>query len=484
MRAREFLLENYNRDQFKRKWFFKIWQRGMDDRSFHPQLHNMLKDEWLAYEQATQDKDYERAQKSVDSMDQWVTTQVQRLESADPSDDKRYMPFMMRMWTQPHGISRIEDIVSGTGLSGTLIKHFKLSGKRKRDPNTNKMVPVLEPELQNINGIKDMVHLEHWERWLEGVYNEYVAGERRNLPRGKSKELYNGPTYRVVMPEDEAAACYYGQGTRWCTAATEGENIFDFYNEQGPILIVIPKQPITPTEKYQIHPTSSQVMDERDREVWIKPLLDRFDGLDQIIKKVDSTNGHYTRDWLEFMSDDFIALGVKEWNEWSKKEGIKRLPDIVTGWLKSYPIKNAQGEIIDKKQKAELLKKLAADAILNNSITLDDVWDEIEGDQLPAEVRPGQMRRDAGKPYTGAEVQFPIVMAVKLTDNIENYIEQKYEGKLDLEDYRILRMVLRNYSQGMTDAVAEWESTAIYPKGWRFYWSEPKAVDQDDVELD
>ena len=49
------------------------------------------------------------------------------------------------------------------------------------------------------------------------------------------------------------AACYYGQGTRWCTAATRGKNYFSEYHNESPLLIILPKEPQYPGEKYQLH---------------------------------------------------------------------------------------------------------------------------------------------------------------------------------------------------------------------------------------
>ncbi|MGA1048922.1 MAG: hypothetical protein ACO3UU_13015, partial [Minisyncoccia bacterium] len=78
---------------------------------------------------------------------------------------------------------------------------------------------------------------------------------------------------RVIVPLDEKAACYYGQGTRWCTAATKGENYFERYNSEGPLYIIIPKKPKYPGEKYQLHVNSEQFMDEKDDTVGISKLL-------------------------------------------------------------------------------------------------------------------------------------------------------------------------------------------------------------------
>ena len=42
----------------------------------------------------------------------------------------------------------------------------------------------------------------------------------------------------------KTAACYLGQGTQWCTAATRSTNYFDEYDAKGPLLIFHMKKEI------------------------------------------------------------------------------------------------------------------------------------------------------------------------------------------------------------------------------------------------
>ena len=45
--------------------------------------------------------------------------------------------------------------------------------------------------------------------------------------------------YLIVVPQTEGASCYYGAGTKWCTAATKGANYFDRYAKDAIIFYVI-----------------------------------------------------------------------------------------------------------------------------------------------------------------------------------------------------------------------------------------------------
>lgn len=90
--------------------------------------------------------------------------------------------------------------------------------------------------------------------------------------RGVYNEVYKDDSVRVIVPRDERAACFWGRGTRWCTAATRGSNYFNNYNQQGPLYILLPTKRIRPGEKYQIHIPSGQFMNEDDTPVDITNL--------------------------------------------------------------------------------------------------------------------------------------------------------------------------------------------------------------------
>ena len=52
--------------------------------------------------------------------------------------------------------------------------------------------------------------------------------------RDDADRVYQDKTTLVVRPHTEGASCYYGQGTRWCIAATDSRNYWDDYStEQG-----------------------------------------------------------------------------------------------------------------------------------------------------------------------------------------------------------------------------------------------------------
>jgi hypothetical protein len=86
----------------------------------------------------------------------------------------------------------------------------------------------------------------------------------------------------IIHPLDESAGIYFGRVfggfAEWCTAYVPPRtNQFDYYNSQGPMYIIVPKNPKYPDEKYQIHYESGQYKDKDDKDINIGWLLkERF----------------------------------------------------------------------------------------------------------------------------------------------------------------------------------------------------------------
>lgn len=85
----------------------------------------------------------------------------------------------------------------------------------------------------------------------------------RKIKEGAEK-VYEDNEWLIIIPHTKEASCYYGKGTQWCTAADKGNNMFDYYNEQGNLYININK---TTHEKYQFHFETNSFMDETDSAI-------------------------------------------------------------------------------------------------------------------------------------------------------------------------------------------------------------------------
>lgn len=194
-----------------------------------------------------------------------------RVELADPTKNKQYVPWIIRMYTNSPSL-KFEDAVSK--VFDPLIKFFKLVQKKQIPAPNN-----------DIGRVKDLATLVQ----LVDQFPD-VEDKDKDADRGQAKAYYEDDQLRIIVPEDKTAACYYGQGTRWCTASTNN-NMFDRYNKDGAMYIILPKKPAYTGEKYQFHFETKQFMDEKDHRVNLKELRARFPQLADIFAKQASANG-------------------------------------------------------------------------------------------------------------------------------------------------------------------------------------------------
>jgi len=136
------------------------------------------------------------------------------------------------------GISRIEDIKYRA--IPALERYHKLvqSGKLKKE------------SLAKWKNLTD----------LESAVNNADPINSTSVPENEYHKLAENEHWHVVIPKTAHAACQLGHGTKWCTTS----GAFEHYSEQGPLYIMIPKNPRYHGEKYQLHLESKQLMDKDD----------------------------------------------------------------------------------------------------------------------------------------------------------------------------------------------------------------------------
>lgn len=181
----------------------------------------------------------------------------------------KYLPWVVREYSTGN-IRRFEDI--GSRIA-PLLADYVTASRRNDFPATAKDIMRLSADQ------------------FEYEMTTYKPPEPRLTNRGKSKTFLDNSSVRIIIPEDEPAACYYGQGTRWCTAG-KNHNQFNRYNAEGPLYILLPKQPKHNGEKYQLYfgsnPSQAQFMNEHDEPVDLHWLLtERFPELYQVFAKTD-----------------------------------------------------------------------------------------------------------------------------------------------------------------------------------------------------
>ena len=151
-------------------------------------------------------------------------------EQQDPTPKKDYVPWLTKAYAT--GVSSFEEIKSTATV--TLHKFQQLKN--------HKMLPSPRNDIMKYDNFADLV----------GVLQEYPDAEEIPSNRGQSITVYSDEVLTAVVPLDQNSACRYGKGTKWCTASIRSNmNRFNDYSA-APLLILIPKKPEHPSEKYQL----------------------------------------------------------------------------------------------------------------------------------------------------------------------------------------------------------------------------------------
>jgi hypothetical protein len=201
---------------------------------------------------------------------------LDRFQEADPTPNKQYVQWIARTYANDAS-TKLEDVLDGY-LYQYLTKFYKLVQRKK--------IPSPRNDINKYNNFGDFM----------SVLDEYPDPEKEQLKdKGTSFTLYDDENWRVIVPQDEPASCYYGQGTRWCTAATKGNNMFEYYESIAPLLIAIPKHPEHPGEKYQLHFGIS--IDDQ-------PVKSDSDALDYASQSSDYAG----YDWSDYLSSDDVDI--------------------------------------------------------------------------------------------------------------------------------------------------------------------------------
>jgi len=225
------------------------------------------------------------------------------IEQGDPTKTKIYTPWMAREFANGN-IRQLEDIPSRLT---PLLTDYETYKRKKDFPQEGK--DIMRLTAQN----------------FEKIISGYTPPEEVKQDRGEYETVFDDSSVRVIVPNDETSACYYGQGTTWCTAATRGSNMFGYYNNQGKLYILLPKNPNYDGEKYQLHFQSSQFMDEQDSPIDLVELLtERFPELKEFFMNREPE----LRDMVVFAPDSVLQPVIEKIGEIIQDAAW----DIVSEW--------------------------------------------------------------------------------------------------------------------------------------------------------
>lgn len=284
MRARDFLRE-YSREKTANVFGNKLIAALGKDKSYG------LQGTELGKTRAFIDQKTKIGDEITPEQRQIIIDQImQYLENCDPTTNKEYMQWLAKVYAN-QGI-KLEDL-STRGESALRLYH------------NYKFDKILPPEQRDIGRLtfSDLEFIAGDRELAQAYRAKQDQDAAKAMPKGDSTVIYENDQVRIIIPNDKEAACYYGQGTRWCTAGRDN-NMYDRYARDGDLYILLPKKPKYEGEKYQLHFPSNQFMDEQDNSVDdIVELLDmRFGNLVDFFRDIEPA----INDWLVFTPDEIL----------------------------------------------------------------------------------------------------------------------------------------------------------------------------------
>ena len=233
-----------------------------------------------------------------------VSKIIETLASFDPTEKKGYTQYIVKWYLNDnvHAFPSIED-----GLSTLKESLYYFQKMKARLPEDYRDIA------QYTSAKNFMASVQHFR-------DEY--GKKEELPKGEYKKIYESEFGTAYWPMDQEAACYLGQGTQWCTAATYSDNYFDHYNEVGGLIIINLNKEVKlvrskTAEDSELYVTKVQAYvrpDEDVRNIW---------GVEEITNQQDVEIEPYMLDPTYNGSNDLIKL----WHDDKFQEAARKVAE-------------------------------------------------------------------------------------------------------------------------------------------------------------
>jgi len=260
-------------------------------------------------------------------------------------------------------------------------------------------------QYQNLNELLNDIHI-------------YENRNRRDVRRVEGGNVvFDDGRFFVVNPLDHNASCYYGKGTKWCTAA-ESDTHFKKYNEDGKLFYIIDRSKPTSDPYYKVallrkfdgEKTYYDTKDEYVRNGWI---LDT-EKLNEILSKVDSYLNTEFAAQIKIYTDKESARKEKErLNRLREQQRIREMENeaqerrIENEWA-------LDGNCPDEGLKAHALLQYLVD---NNEVSALDNDDRADIQRIKNEIETLQAQYDADE-----EVRGDLLDEISdLEDELDNY---------------------------------------------------------------
>jgi hypothetical protein len=237
------------------------------------------------------------------------------LSRFDPSHNQQFIQWMVLRYLK--GQLRLED----TEAAKEYLSAF-LEMKAHRQ---------LQPNQTDINKYQTLADLRAVVQSAQQLAVQSTDQEEREMLK-QAKVLYDKSDMRVLIPLTQAAACYFGRNTEWCTAWGDHQemglknqgrhpgrsNRYDSYTRQGPLYIIELKPVMSPDNSqeaypariYQYHSETGQFADVNDQMLRldaIQRLLTDHPNILRVVGAKQFAKSHLDELGVSFFPTDMLA---------------------------------------------------------------------------------------------------------------------------------------------------------------------------------
>lgn len=171
----------------------------------------------------------------------------------------------------------------------------------------------------------------------------------------QSEVIYEDDRFKVVVPESHDASCYYGAGTKWCTASKDSDYQFKNYNREGKLFYILDKTLPTSNPYYKVALNKTY-----------KGGKSFYDAPDKLIS--DTTQ-------IEYILEHPLMDAIESFFEYTYREEI----DKISAEVKARELERQARENEWAQRRRERIARLNAEAELRKE---NDEWNPENGDHI------------------------------------------------------------------------------------------------------
>jgi len=222
---------------------------------------------------------------------EWMILQLRYMLKVNPSE--RIVDGMNRITDTINTFDKFNTSITKKDIETykTLIENYKQRGiKLLNDSELNK----IENSPKDINSYPNIWALESMNT---AIQDRKKREEEHISAKKESEKFYEDDKYLIISPFSHVASCYYGAGTKWCTATRNNDHHFERYMSDGRLIYIIDKKSSSDLfgkmAIFQSKGGNIEVFDQQDGTRSIQFLYERFKDIEDEIREVLGSTNDY-----------------------------------------------------------------------------------------------------------------------------------------------------------------------------------------------